>query len=105
MIIASLLITNLSYLAAICVVPLILAAASRIPLKHFFSRTALIPVFAAVISIPLLFLTAGTPVVGSKPRRHQPRHNPRRIIKIRHIHRARMVLCCIPNIADSLNRL
>src|SRR5512137_244778 len=56
MIIASLLIINLSYLAAICVVPLVLAAASRIPLKHFFSRTALIPVFAAVISIPILFL-------------------------------------------------
>jgi cobalt/nickel transport system permease protein len=62
MIIASLLITNLSYLVVICVVPLVLAAASRIPLKHFFSRTALIPVFAAVISIPLLFLTAGTPL-------------------------------------------
>jgi cobalt/nickel transport system permease protein len=62
MIIASLLITNLSYLAAICVVPLVLAVASRVPLKHFFSRTALIPVFAAVISIPILFLTVGTPV-------------------------------------------
>jgi cobalt/nickel transport system permease protein len=62
MIIASLLITNLSYLLAICIVPLVLAAASRIPFKHFFSRTALIPMFAAVISIPVLFLTAGSPV-------------------------------------------
>lgn len=62
MIIAAVLITHLTYLLAICAVPLVLAVASRIPLKHFFSRTALIPVFAAVISIPLLFLTAGTPV-------------------------------------------
>ncbi|HSV50044.1 MAG TPA: cobalt ECF transporter T component CbiQ, partial [Candidatus Acidoferrales bacterium] len=61
MIIASLLITNISYLLAICLVPLALAAASRMPMKHFFSRTALIPVFAAVISIPILFLTSGTP--------------------------------------------
>jgi cobalt/nickel transport system permease protein len=62
MIVAAVLITNLTYLLAICAVPLALAAASRIPLKHFFSRTALIPFFAAVISIPLLFLTAGNPV-------------------------------------------
>jgi len=62
MIIASLLIINLSYLLAICIVPLVLAAASRIPFKHFISRTALIPIFAAVISIPVLFLTAGSPV-------------------------------------------
>ena len=62
MIIASLLITNLSYLLAICVVPLVLAAASRIPFEHFLSRTALIPLFAAAISIPVLFLTAGSPV-------------------------------------------
>jgi cobalt/nickel transport system permease protein len=59
MIVASLCIFNLSYLTLICVVPIVLAAASKIPLKHFFSRTALIPVFAAVISLPILFLTAG----------------------------------------------
>jgi cobalt/nickel transport system permease protein len=62
MIIASLCIVQLSYLLAICVVPFVLAVASRIPLKHFFSRTALIPVFGAIISIPVLFLTAGTPI-------------------------------------------
>ena len=62
MIVPAVLITNLTYLLAICAVPLVLAAASRIPLKQFFGRTALIPVFAAVISIPILFLTAGTPV-------------------------------------------
>lgn len=65
MIIASLLISNLSYLLAICIVPTVLATASRIPLKQFFSRTALIPVFAAAISIPVLFLTSGTPVWAS----------------------------------------
>jgi len=62
MIIASLCIVQLSYLLAICMVPLVLAIASRIPLKAFFTRTTLIPVFAAVISIPVLFLTAGSPV-------------------------------------------
>ena len=62
MIVASLFIFQLSYLLLICAIPLILAAASRIPLKHFFFRTALIPVFAAVISIPILFLTAGSPI-------------------------------------------
>jgi cobalt/nickel transport system permease protein len=62
MIIASLCIVQLSYLAVICVVPVALAAASQIPLKHFFTRTALIPAFAALISIPVLFLTAGNPV-------------------------------------------
>ena len=62
MIIASLCIVQLSYLLAICAVPLVLTLASRIPLKAFFSRTALIPIFAAVISIPVLFLTVGNPV-------------------------------------------
>ena len=42
MIIASLFITNLTYLLAICVVPLVLVLVSRIPLKHFFLRTAFV---------------------------------------------------------------
>ncbi len=62
MIVASLFILNLSYLVLVCVIPIILAVASKIPLRHFFSRTALIPVFAAVISIPILFLTSGSPI-------------------------------------------
>ena len=62
MIIASLYIVQLPYLLAICIIPLILAAASRISLKHYFARTTLIPMFAAVISIPVLFITAGTPI-------------------------------------------
>jgi cobalt/nickel transport system permease protein len=65
MIVASLFIFNLSHLAVICVVPIILAVTSRIPLKHFFSRTALIPIFAAVISIPVLFLTYGAPILSA----------------------------------------
>ena len=59
MIVASLFIFNLSYLAILCIIPILLAVSSKIPLKHFFSRTALIPVFAALISIPILFLTVG----------------------------------------------
>ncbi len=62
MIIASLCITQFTYILAICAVPLFLAVASQIPLKHFFSRTTLIPAFSALISIPILFLTAGSPV-------------------------------------------
>ncbi len=62
MIIASLFVVQLQYLAAICFVPMVLAVASQIPLRHFFERTTLIPLFAAVISVPVLFLTVGTPV-------------------------------------------
>jgi cobalt/nickel transport system permease protein len=62
MIAASLFISSLSYLALICLIPLALALASKIPLVHFFSRTAFIPGFAALISIPVLFITPGNPV-------------------------------------------
>jgi cobalt/nickel transport system permease protein len=62
MVVSSLFIFSLSYLIIICAVPLILAVASRVPLRHFFSRTVFIPVFAAIISIPVLFLTYGTPI-------------------------------------------
>lgn len=65
MIVTSLFIFNLSYLATLCVIPIVLAFSSRIPLMHFFSRTALIPVFAAVISLPILFLTSGSSVVSA----------------------------------------
>jgi len=62
MIIASLFITNLPYLLAICTVPLVLVLVSRIPLKHFFFRTAFATALAAILSILTLFTTAGTPV-------------------------------------------
>ncbi|MCW3994732.1 MAG: cobalt ECF transporter T component CbiQ [Candidatus Bathyarchaeota archaeon] len=65
MIVLSLLIFNLTYLAIICVIPIILAILSKIPLKHFFSRTVLIPLFSAIISIPVLFLTSGTPIASA----------------------------------------
>jgi len=59
MIVVSLFISSLSYLALICVVPLILAIASRIPLRYLASRVLFIPAFAAVITLPILFLTPG----------------------------------------------
>lgn len=59
MIVASLFIFNLYYLAILCIIPIVLALSSRIPIKQFFSHTALIPIFSAVISIPILFLTSG----------------------------------------------
>jgi cobalt/nickel transport system permease protein len=62
MIITSLFIVHLPYLIVICAVPIVLAVASRIPLKQFLLRTAFIPFFAAVISIPVLFLTSGTAI-------------------------------------------
>ncbi len=40
-----------------------LAAASKIPLKFFFLRTAIfIPAFAAILALPLLFMTPGRPL-------------------------------------------
>ncbi len=65
MIVASLFIFNLEYLLLICFVPIILAVASQIPLRQFFSRTAFIFLFAVIISIPPLFLTAGTPIASA----------------------------------------
>jgi cobalt/nickel transport system permease protein len=62
MIISALFVTNLSYLIAICAIPVIFALASRISLKQLFTRTLLIPLFMALISIPALFLTAGNPL-------------------------------------------
>lgn len=63
MIVSSLFISSLSYLTLFCIVPLILALASKIPVKHFISRTLLIPAFAAIISVPVLFLTLGHPIL------------------------------------------
>jgi cobalt/nickel transport system permease protein len=65
MIVASLFIFNLSYLLFLCIIPIVLVISSRIPLAHFFSRTALIPLFSAVISIPIMFLTTGSPVASA----------------------------------------
>jgi cobalt/nickel transport system permease protein len=65
MIVTSLFIFNLSYLAIVCIVPIALAICSKVPLSHFFSRTALIPVFGAIISLPVLFLTSGTPMASA----------------------------------------
>ena len=62
MIVSSLFISSLTYLALMCIIPLVLAIASKIPLGHFFSRTVFIPVFAALISIPVIFLTPGNAI-------------------------------------------
>jgi cobalt/nickel transport system permease protein len=65
MIVASLFIFNLSYLVILCIIPILLTISSKIPLRHFFSRTTLIPVFAAIISIPILFLTSGQAIASA----------------------------------------
>jgi cobalt/nickel transport system permease protein len=59
MIVTSIFIFSLPYLALICLIPFILAAASRVPIKYLLSRTTFIPAFAALISIPVLFITPG----------------------------------------------
>jgi cobalt/nickel transport system permease protein len=65
MIVVSLFIFNPAYLAVICLVPISLAVCSKIPLGHFFTRTALMPVFGVIISLPILFLTAGNPIASA----------------------------------------
>ncbi|MCW4001468.1 MAG: cobalt ECF transporter T component CbiQ [Candidatus Bathyarchaeota archaeon] len=62
MIVASLCIFNLSILLLICVVPLFLAVASRIPLKQMLSRTAMVTLFSAFIAVPWIFGGEGTAV-------------------------------------------
>lgn len=65
MIVISLFISSLSYLILICAIPLLLAVASKVPLSHFVSRTFLIPAFAAIISLPVLFITNGQPILAT----------------------------------------
>ncbi|MCL2358322.1 cobalt ECF transporter T component CbiQ [Candidatus Bathycorpusculum sp.] len=62
MIISALFLSKLSYLLAICTIPVIFALASHIPLKQLFTRTLFIPLFMALISLPTLFLTTGNPL-------------------------------------------
>jgi len=65
MIVTSLFIFSLPYLALICIIPVILALASRVPLKYLLSRTVWIPAFAALISIPILFITPGQAIASA----------------------------------------
>ncbi len=65
MISASLFVPSLSYLALMCVIPIVLSLASKIPLRALLTRTALIPFFAAVISLPILFITSGAPALNA----------------------------------------
>jgi len=62
-IVASIFIFSLPCLALVCVIPFILAVASRVPLRYLLSRTIWIPAFAALISIPILFITPGQTIV------------------------------------------
>jgi cobalt/nickel transport system permease protein len=63
MIVSSLFITSVENLLLLCLVPLVLVLASRIPLRQFASRTIFVPGFAALISLPVLFLTYGQPIL------------------------------------------
>lgn len=65
MISASLFVSSLPYLTLMCLIPLVLSIASKVSLKDFFARTALIPLFSAVISLPILFVTSGAPALSA----------------------------------------
>jgi len=65
MVVVSLFVYWLPCLLLLCIIPVGLAAASKIPLKGFISRTLFIPIFAAVISVPILFLTPGNPLFST----------------------------------------
>jgi cobalt/nickel transport system permease protein len=53
-------------LSLLCLISLVLALLSKIPLRNFVLRTTFfIPVFAAVISLPVLFLTRGHPIFSA----------------------------------------
>jgi cobalt/nickel transport system permease protein len=64
MIVGSLFVSQVTYMLLACAIPLFLALTSRIPFKDFLTRTAFIPVFAAIIALPILFITAGTPILS-----------------------------------------
>jgi cobalt/nickel transport system permease protein len=60
MIISSLFVASLLYLVPLCAISIVLAIASQIPLKSYlFRNTLFIPAFAAIISLPTLFLVSG----------------------------------------------
>jgi cobalt/nickel transport system permease protein len=65
MIVVSLFVYWLPYLLMLCIIPVVLALASKIPLKGFMARTLFMPLFAAVISVPILFITQGNPVFSA----------------------------------------
>jgi cobalt/nickel transport system permease protein len=65
MIVASLFVPYLSYLSLMCIIPLALSLASKIPMREFLVRTTLIPLFAAVISLPILFITPGSAALNT----------------------------------------
>ena len=65
MIVMALFIVLLPYLVVLCIIPVVLALVSKIPLRSFMTRVFLIPAFAAVISLPMLFVTSGSPVLST----------------------------------------
>ena len=65
MIVASLFVVWLPCLVVLCIIPVILALVSKIPLRSFLTRAFLIPVFPAAISLPILFVTSGNPILSA----------------------------------------
>ena len=65
LIFASLYVLSPIPLLALCAIPISLAMLSKIPMRLFLLRsTIFIPIFAGIISIPVIFLTNGQPMVA-----------------------------------------
>ena len=63
LIISSLFISTPLPLLLLCVIPITLALLSKVPMKAYLLRsTVFIPIFAGIISIPIIFLTSGQPL-------------------------------------------
>jgi len=64
-IVMALFIVRLPYMVTLCIIPVVLALVSKIPLRNFLTKAFLIPVFAAIISLPILFVTSGVPILSA----------------------------------------
>jgi len=65
MIVMALFIVLLPYLVVLCIIPVVLALVSKIPLRSFMSKVFLIPAFAAIISLPTLFVSSGSTALSA----------------------------------------
>lgn len=65
MIVVSLFVSGLPHLVLLCIIPVVFALASKIPLRSLMVRAFFIPLFATVISLPTLFITSGSPVFSA----------------------------------------
>jgi len=67
LIIGSLFARDPALLLALCAVPISIAILSGVPMKMYLVRaTAFIPLFAGIITLPVIFLTDGSPIASGE---------------------------------------